>query len=81
MHELDYEVVHVVHKESRVRRSTDTPPTDMLKLRAFNQDYTLYMEQNNHVLVGTNTPIFLASINNNRAISYNRVKFVSQLGT
>lgn len=79
MHEVDYEVVQLFHKneENRIRRSL----SDTIHLRAFDQNYTLYIEENNNVLVGKGTPVFLASSllksKSGDSVTFTRTQFVS----
>lgn len=82
MHEVDYEVVPLIHKNegNRIRRSI----SDTIHLRAFDQNYTLYIEENNNILVGKETPVFLAKRSFARSasdnlVSFTRTQFVSTL--
>lgn len=54
MLESDYELTPVVHTfHKRDIYST-------LRIRAFKENITLYLEQNDGYLIGRNTPVFLA---------------------
>lgn len=72
----------VFHKnensEKRTRRSVST-----IKFEAFDRNYTLYLEENNHVLVGSKTPIFIIKRNlqadnkTDSPFTYEQKQFVS----
>lgn len=58
MKEDQYEIIDIQHHEivhnKRIRRSPE------LHIKTFDQDITLYLEETNGVLIGKETPIFIA---------------------
>ena len=85
VHKIEYEVVPIFHwDENQHSKSKFGQSKPTVHLKAFNQNYTLYLEVNSHVLLGNNTPIFIA--NQNRysrqldgtpKIVYSRINYVS----
>lgn len=79
---MNHDVVPVIHTNEghgrKIRRSAST-----IEFKAFRQNYKSFMKENNHVLVGSKTPIFLAKRNLNAKneidppLIYTRQSFVS----
>lgn len=88
MKDLSYQLVKVIHLDPnntsygrRVRTRMSQPN---LHLKAFDQNYTLYLEENDNVLLGSRTPVFIAEVNSRRrsaysddaGIVYSRIQYV-----
>lgn len=72
MDDLHYKVVKLHH--NRFRRSDPA-----IKIKAFDKDYTLYLEAND-LLLGDKTPIFLADCDSlGSKIKFSQTKFVSKI--
>lgn len=67
---------HIRKNSIRSKRSTEEAKTK-ISLTAFNEDIDLYLEPNDHVLYGSDTPIYLVSEFWNR-LTYKRGYFVNE---
>ncbi|XP_001607602.1 A disintegrin and metalloproteinase with thrombospondin motifs 18-like [Nasonia vitripennis] len=85
---LDYQLVKIIHLDPRNvsegRRVRTRMSQPNLHLKAFDQNYTLYLEENDNVLLGSNTPVFIAKLrprersgfsNDTNNIVYSRIKY------
>lgn len=80
---VDYEVVQLFHRNERSKVRVRRSSMEKIQVRAFSQNYNLYLEENDNVLFGQNTPVFLAGSNNfaynssEPPISLKKIQFVS----
>ena len=75
---LDYEVVKIFHEENhRLSDKVHFRSNPIVHLQAFDQDYTLYLEENIGVLLGEKTKIFLADVYESEIV-YTEMKYVKR---
>ena len=79
---MNYEVVKVYHQDHEAFNAESSP---IIRVQAFNQDYTLYLEENNGVLLGEKTPLFVADVDSSgihwKEICKTFSTFIVQQGT
>lgn len=56
----EYEIVSIFHKEGGHHARKVRSYSTQIRLRAFDQNITLYLEPTDHVLLSENTPVYAA---------------------
>lgn len=85
MHDVDYETIPIDYKT--VKKITKRNLDAVVKMRAFDKDLTLYLEEIDHVLFGSNTPMYLSKLettdknDSQKTIAYDQVYFVRNFET
>lgn len=79
MQNFEYELVPIAYEHNDRIHKRDSYAARM-NFRAFHQKYTLFLEEKNHVLIGDQTPMFVARLNDQNDgesdIVYDRTEYV-----
>lgn len=62
MHHVNYQVVPITYRQTYNKRESVKA---QIYLETLNQKYELYLEESNHILFGSRTPVFIASYDKN----------------
>lgn len=81
MHNVDYELTPITIEHNHLIRKRENADAK-IELKAFNQNYDLYLEERDHVLLGNRTPMYIARLKSYQGepvIVYDREKYVRKL--
>ena len=79
VHKLNYEVIKIFHEDNQKNLELtgrgESASTPVIRLQAFDQDYTLYLEGNNDVLLGEKVKLYLANVEDSNIV-YTEMDYV-----